>query len=797
MRIIHQTYALHIFAQNAPVHEYNIDRSEQIQSLQYILKALDQFPPHVRKQDIEKVLSKGRSKTGGLDTEIVIKENARVMLTTNVDISDRLINGQLGTVIRVTVDNTSNKPSTIFVKFDDCNAGASAIRKSSSSFARDNHAVPVQPVLVRIKVRPGKPSSPEIQRLQFPLTLAWACTFDLKRRKCFNFGQVYVALSRATSLKGLHILGTLESKHIRANPKVQEEYERLREISSFHKATDICHNESLSICILNIRSLQKHSRDLSSDPILSKCDVLTLTETQLLCNIPNDEMSLILKDFSLHRQDHAFDKFLSLAICYKETITLCETEYFSSINGLKFSINLSRENILSCLLLYRKHGVNIQQFISCLDYIIRSCNFDLIFGDFNIDYFNEKTISSLKELTESLNYVQLVNKPTFVSSGSLLDHVYVKQSMSSKIEANIVSVYYSDHEAFKNEKVKVETVQKILTVTSKLYSRKSSTQKRNNCHNVNNVDTISLIPGIQRCCNRPEWNFSNVLYGYFGLNKSKLKWSGTLEDLKAFVLTEISEEIAENTSWRSPSGGTWQFDSKMLSVTWHSKSENIYFKDDINADALELEMKLIRSSKMIKDILAKETKERKPSLVDLYRELLQEPECFPKSDIEKPEDTSTKEGNPVKASNRHLDFSNSIVHEAQSSKEETNTNLSTSANLHKEPMNLYRVPHSYIPLGDRNKNYNPEFEIGALKFKLESFAENVNSKFQALTKEVADIKENKVYSIIILENTVHELKKGKYDLIKANNDLREKNEVLHKKISDFNSTVQRLEDEKQ
>jgi hypothetical protein len=456
--------ALHIFAENAPVNEYNIDRLEQIQSPQYILKALDQFPPHVRKQDIEKVLSKGRSETGGLDTEIVIKENARVMLTTNVDISDRLINGQLGTVIRVTVDNTSNKPSTIFVKFDDCNAGASAIRKSSSFFARDNHAVPVQPVLARIKVRPGKPSSPEIQRLQFPLTLAWACTvhkvqgltldnivvsFDLKRQKCFNFGQVYVALSRATSLKGLHILGTLESKHIRANPKVQEEYKRLREISSFHKATDICHNESLSICILNIRSLQKHSRDLSSDPVLSKCDVLTLTETQLLCNIPNDEMSLILKDFSLHRQDHAFDKFLSLAICYKETITLCETEYFSSINGLKFSINLSSENILSCLLLYRKHGVNNQQFISCLDYIIRSCDFDLIFGDFNIDYFNEKTISSLKELTESLNYVQLVNKPTFVSSGSLLDHVYVKQSMSSKIEANIVSVYYSDHEAVK------------------------------------------------------------------------------------------------------------------------------------------------------------------------------------------------------------------------------------------------------------------------------------------------------------------------------------------------------------
>jgi hypothetical protein len=74
---------------------------------------------------------------------------------------------------------------------------------------------------------------------------------------------------------------------------------------------------------------------------------------------------------------------------------------------------------LSCLLLYRKHGCDIQQFIACLDYIITSLNIDVIFGDFNIDYFNEKNISSLKVLAESLNYVQRVSKPTFVSSGSL------------------------------------------------------------------------------------------------------------------------------------------------------------------------------------------------------------------------------------------------------------------------------------------------------------------------------------------------------------------------------------------
>lgn len=37
-------------------------------------------------------------------------------------------------------------------------------------------AVPIKPVLSKIKVCPGKPSSPEIQRIPFPINLAWACT---------------------------------------------------------------------------------------------------------------------------------------------------------------------------------------------------------------------------------------------------------------------------------------------------------------------------------------------------------------------------------------------------------------------------------------------------------------------------------------------------------------------------------------------------------------------------------------------------------------------------------------------
>ena len=65
---------------------------------------------------------------------------------------------------------------------------------------------------------------------------------------------------------------------------------------------------------------------------------------------------------------------------------------------------------------------------------------------------------------------------------------------------------------------------------------------------------------------------------FFGLKKNKLIWTGSLEDLKAFVLTEVDETIASNTTWQSPRGGTLCFDSDQLKVTWNSKSQTLYFE---------------------------------------------------------------------------------------------------------------------------------------------------------------------------------------------------------------------------
>ena len=57
----------------------------------FIFEARDQYPASVSKQDIDEVLSRGRFETRGLDYKILIKENARVMLTSNrVSVKRRL-----------------------------------------------------------------------------------------------------------------------------------------------------------------------------------------------------------------------------------------------------------------------------------------------------------------------------------------------------------------------------------------------------------------------------------------------------------------------------------------------------------------------------------------------------------------------------------------------------------------------------------------------------------------------------------------------------------------------------------
>ena len=169
---------------------------------------------------------------------------------------------------------------------------------------------------------------------------------------------------------------------------------------------------------MNVRSLRKHAADVRSDSNLFTSHILAFTETHLSPEDSDTDIRENLNPFILYRHDHHSDKFSGMAICRKQEIWLLNHEYFPALNGVKFTFS-SENNItelpvlnFSLLLLYRKNNTNVQQFV------------------------------------DGLNYVQIVDKATFIS-GTLLYHVWVQHRLRNLISASVISVYYSDHDAIR------------------------------------------------------------------------------------------------------------------------------------------------------------------------------------------------------------------------------------------------------------------------------------------------------------------------------------------------------------
>ena len=141
----------------------------------------------------------------------------------------------------------------------------------------------------------------------------------------------------------------------------------------------------MTITTLNIRCLRKHSIDVKHDSRLFTSDVMAFTETQLLPQEFNNGFLSDLIPFRVQRQDHSTDKYSSIAVCTRPSVTITNTEYTPSINAFKFNLLLvdsSEERTF--LLLYRKQASNSTRYINGLASIVSTYSIDVIFGDFNI-----------------------------------------------------------------------------------------------------------------------------------------------------------------------------------------------------------------------------------------------------------------------------------------------------------------------------------------------------------------------------------------------------------------------------
>ena len=160
--------ALHIFAENTSAKRHNLEMLYSIEGNILTIPPKDQFPKSIPRQKIIEVLNRNQSETSGLAGVLDIKLNARVMLTVNIDLQDRLVNGQLGTVKCIRTDSGRNV-SKIYITFDDSKAGLKKMK--SDAFGKQDLWVPIDKTEVDIKIKSSKTSSPVIKRTQYPLML--------------------------------------------------------------------------------------------------------------------------------------------------------------------------------------------------------------------------------------------------------------------------------------------------------------------------------------------------------------------------------------------------------------------------------------------------------------------------------------------------------------------------------------------------------------------------------------------------------------------------------------------------
>lgn len=99
------THALHVYRLNADVDLRNDLMLDNFapKSAQYIIKASDAVAGQTTHICLS-TLSDKKSETGGLHTILKLAIGARVMLTTNVDVSDGLVNGARGEVVHIVSD---------------------------------------------------------------------------------------------------------------------------------------------------------------------------------------------------------------------------------------------------------------------------------------------------------------------------------------------------------------------------------------------------------------------------------------------------------------------------------------------------------------------------------------------------------------------------------------------------------------------------------------------------------------------------------------------------------------------
>ena len=445
--------AMHVYATNDACTVWNNNRLDMLEGQLFVSTALDTTRDEgTRLLDVQ--FPSSPRKTGNLLTTLRFKVGTRVMVTTNIDVSDGITNGAMGTICHViSSKDNSCQILAVLVKFDNPAVGTSA--QSASKYKHiDPSCVPITKVQASFTIR-GR-STCRVTRTQIPLFLCWAVTIHKcqgmtldeivvnmnKENGRFQAGQAYVAFSRVTCLQKLHII-SYDRSQIKVSAGVDEEMTRLR-LSRVPPAPSWSIAENTTDCVkllhLNVGSLLKKHLDIYSHGLYKYADIISFNETRLAPESVFKLAHIGLENYLILRCDRNRSGG-GVIVLVRNSFTVRRIP----CNELEaVFVYIECPSPLTILTVYRTPHLNVSTWLPRLNHVISSIHGRfVIIGDLNEDLLSPNTKPINDHLT-SMGFTQHVKMPT-CDSGSLLDHIYT-MDIHDQINTQVLDCYYSDHD---------------------------------------------------------------------------------------------------------------------------------------------------------------------------------------------------------------------------------------------------------------------------------------------------------------------------------------------------------------
>ncbi|KAE8293779.1 ATP-dependent DNA helicase PIF1 [Larimichthys crocea] len=354
-------------------------------------------------------------KTGGfkgnkrdLPDCIQAAHGVRIMILRNLDVEDGLVNGTFGTIANIITGQQDGQTTVTMIglQLDNPTAGQRFRKKIQGQ--SDN--------LVYIERTEENMSRKGAVRRQFPMKLAFACTAHkvqgmtmesaVVSLKCvFEPGMAYVALSRTTSLQGLHITD-FDEKKIYADPEITAAMQNMN-LASFERTRPLLQHvkladgtvQNLTIVHHNTQGLPSHIEDLKCHHELTVSDVLCVTETHLSGSFVSSKFQLEgYNMFTRSRQvsyttvsDMATKDGGGVAVYCKSHIQAEARRYFQNVTDLEFVVVKLEAPVRAVIVaVYRPPHFCLKKFLPNMESLLNSLDMMshqpiIVCGDFNED----------------------------------------------------------------------------------------------------------------------------------------------------------------------------------------------------------------------------------------------------------------------------------------------------------------------------------------------------------------------------------------------------------------------------